>query len=237
MDAGRCEVSYTDCAHCELAGAYDDLRITADEPVRSTEDGADFFINIQPAPHSPVFRTDFLRDVVAHAFFPPLPAYNCVAEIWFYHNAAPRKSRVVHVPGAMTIGGRHPAARLTNHWERLAVASLGVMEAFVRSVPPLPAHERARRFVGEKAFRSWRRLPREFSADYEHRLLRVWSELTAGARDRSRLGGPGFQWFSRIVGPERAGRLFRRWQNGRYEPIRTLPETDLRALLAGLPPP
>jgi len=237
MDATGCEVSYSDIARCHLAGAYDELVVTADAPERSTADAADFFINIQPAPHSPIFRTDYLRDVVARAYFPPSPLYNPVAEIWFYHNAAPRSGRVVHVPGPLTITGAHPSVRLTNHWERLAVASLAVMEAFVRTVPATPEHARACRFVGEKAFRSWRRLPRGFSSAYNARLLAVWSQLASDSPVHAHLGGRVFQLISRMIGPVPAGRLFRRWQNGPYASIRTIEDEKMHALLASLPTP
>lgn len=237
MEAGNCAISYSDTAHCQLTGDYDQLAIAPDDPERSTADAADFCINIQPAPHSPIFRTDYLRDAVNRAFFPPSPLYNAVAEIWFYHNAAPRPGRVVHVPGALTIAGVHSAVRLTNHWERLAVASLAVMEAFARTVPATPEHARVRRFVGEKAFRSWRRLPRGFSPPYNARLLAVWSQLAGDSRYHAHLGGPAFQRVSRLLGPVSAGRLFRRWQNGPYASIRTIEDEKMHALLNSLPAP
>jgi hypothetical protein len=184
-----------------------------------------------------MFRTDFLRDVVQRAYFPPSPLYNCVAEIWFYHNAAPRAARAVHVPGPLTVSGIHPSARLTNHWERLGVASLAVMEAFARSVPATPENARVRRYVGEKAFRSWRRLPRGFSREFEDRMLALWRTLAGGSRDFAALGGAAFRSACRLLGPIAAGQLFRRWQNGPYEPIRTVPSEELRRLLAALPAP
>lgn len=237
MEASGSDVSYTDIARCRLSGDYDSLVIAPVEPARVTNDAADFFINIQPAPHSPVFRTAYLRDIVHHAHFPPSPLYNCVAEIWFYHNAAPRPGRIEYVPGALTIAGVHPAARLTNHWERLAVASLGVMEAFARSVPATPENARVRRLVGEKAFTSWRRLPRDFSPEFDQRLLALWSRLTTGTASCPALGGRKFTFAAALLGPVRAGRFFRRLQNGPYEPIRTMPSEAFAELLAALPPP
>jgi hypothetical protein len=234
MDQSGAEVSYTDSARATLEGDYDQLTIATDAPAARTTEGADFFINVQPAPHSPIFRTDFLRDVVARAFFPPSPLYNSVAEIWFYHNAAPRPARVVHVPGPHTIIGRHPGARLTNHWEKLGAASLAVMEAFARSCPRTPDTTVARRYVGETAFRSWRRLPRDFSPEFSARLLGVWRTLAPG--NSPALGGRQFQLVARIVGAERAGRLFKRLQNGPYSGCRTMSDADFSTLLRTLPP-
>jgi len=233
METAQADVSYSDQARCVLSGDYDRLSIAADAPLRATAEAADFYLNIQPAPHNPVFRTSYLRDLTARAFFPPSPLFNPVAEIWFYHNAAPRPGRVVHVPGAHTIVGSHPGARLTNHWERLAVASLAVIEAFARAVPVGPETATARRIAGEVAFRAWRRLPRGFSPEFAERELAIWRLLAPG--NSPALGGGLFQKFSRMIGPERAGRLFRRFQNGSYASCQTLPEEDVARLLAQLP--
>lgn len=233
MDQSGAEVSYTDSARATLEGDYDHLVITADAPTARTTEGADFFINVQPAPHAPIFRTDFLRDVVARAIFPPSPLYNSVAEIWFYHNAAPRPARVVHVPGPHTIIGLHPGSRLTNHWEQLGAASLAVMEAFARHCPRISDTATARRYVGETAFRSWRRLPRDFSPEYAARLLGVWRTLAPG--NSPALGGRQFQLTARLVGPELAGRLFKRLQNGSYSGCRTMSDAEFSTLLRTLP--
>ncbi len=236
MDAASAEVSYTDTAHGTIDGEYDQLVFTADEPLAATDDPARFFITVQPPPHAPVFRTDWLRTVVNGAFFPPSPLYNQVAEIWFYHNAATRAARVVKVDGPHTIVGRHPGARLTDHWEKLAIASLAVMEAFARSCPRQPATAHARQLVAEKAFRSWRRLPRGFSPEFGTRELGVWQRLKCDRR-LERLGGPVFQNLARCLGPAGAGRLMRRWQNQPYAACRTLDEDTLDRLLAALPAP
>jgi glycosyltransferase involved in cell wall biosynthesis len=236
MDRDDADVSYTDTARAVLACDYDHLEITHDPPLRATTDAAEFFIDVQPAPHSPVFRRSYLEEIVRRACFPPSPLYNPVAEIWFYHVAAPRPARVVYVPGPRAIIGQHPDARLTNHWERLAVASLAVMEAFARSCPTDTSISRsARRLVGEKAFRSWRALPWDFSPEFGGRLLAVWRQLAAPSATAA-LGGRTFQFASRFVAPVAAGRLFRRWQNASYATCRTLTDAEIAPLLAALPP-
>lgn len=163
LDAGPADVSYTDTARCALGSDGGPLAAEPDTAYADTSDAAEFFIAVQPAPHSPMFRTDWLRATVAAAFFPPSPRHNPVAEIWFYHIAAIRAARVVKVPGPHALIGRHPGERLTDHWERLGVASLAVMEDFARACPAGPDTAAARQLVAEKAFGSWRRLPRDFS--------------------------------------------------------------------------
>jgi hypothetical protein len=238
LDAMRladADISYSDSARCELAGDLDSLRIAADAPERSTTEVAEFCLVVQPAPHSPIFRTDWLKAAVNQALFPPSKLYNSVAEIWFYHNAAPRPGRVVHVPGPHTIVGIHPGARLTNHWEKLGAASLAVMEAFVRTCPSTPETARARQLVGEAAFRSWRRLPRDFSPEFSARLLAVWRRLAA--RNSPALGGRGFRALARLLGPVLAAKLLHRVQGRPYAESRTMDDTTFAALLAALPPP
>jgi hypothetical protein len=237
MDRAQADVSYTDTARTTLVGDYAALTVTPDTSLAATSDAAEFFISVQPAPHSPIFRRTYLDEIVRTAFFPPSPLYNPVAEIWFYHNAAPRPGRVVYVPGPRAIIGQHPDARLTNHWERLGVASLAVMEAFARTSPAdTPAVRRTRQLVGEKAFGSWRRLPRGFSPEFAERTLNLWRRL-ADHRPSPALGGRLFQPLARVLGPVAAARLLHRIQAGPYAACRTLSDAEFGRLLATLPAP
>jgi Glycosyl transferase family 2 len=235
MDATRAEISYSDSAHCVLEGDYETLAITPDRPAPDTTDSTEFCIVVQPAPHSPIFRTDWLRQVVDQAFFPPSSLYNSVAEIWFYHNAAPRRGRAVRVPGPHTIGGTHPGPRLTNQWEKLGVASLAVMEAFARTCPDTSEAPRARQFVAEKAFGAWRALPRDFSPEFCDRLLALWRKLGPGRIEK--LGGGNFQILARLLGAVPAARLLHRFQSRPYTQIRALADAEFERLLHTLPAP
>jgi glycosyltransferase involved in cell wall biosynthesis len=235
MDRAGADISYSDSARCEITGDYDALRPIADAPARDTTDVAEFCLVVQPPPHSPIFRTAWLRTAIDRAFFSPSPLYNSVAEIWFYHNAAIAPGRVVRVPGAHTIVGSHPGVRLTNHWERLGVASLAVMEAFARHCPVRDDTRAARRLVGEVAFRSWRRLPRDFSPEFSERMLMLWRKLAPG--NSPALGGGFFQRLARLVGPERAARWLRRFQSAPYATCRTMDDAALERLLRAVPAP
>lgn len=235
MDAGA-DVSYSEQSgqtlddETGLAGDPDPF-----EPLPEARSAAHFFLCIQPAPHTPAFRTDYLRARVAAAPFPPSPLYNPVAEIWFYHVCAPFAARVVKCPGLALIG-RHAGPRLTNHWERLAVASLAVQEAFLRSAPrDTPEARDAFACFAAKAFQSWRRLPRDFSPTFIRRQLALFRDSPA-APPLSELGGPFFRSVAALVGPIAAGRLFKR-RNGPYSGCRTIDDKTLVELLARLPAP
>ena len=231
MDDATLDVSYTDCARTVLSGRYDELPIAADEPLRDAAEAADFFLGVQPAPHSPIFRTFWLRALVAAPLFPPSPRYNPVAEIWFYFNGAVRPTRVAHVPGALAIIGAHAGPRITGQWEKLGVASLEVMEAFTAACPRDPSSDPARRAVGRAAFEAWRRLPYDFSPVFQRRLLAVWHRAPRiPARD---LGGPFFARLSRVITVAGAARLLRRLRGQPYSASRTLEPAALDRLLAG----
>jgi hypothetical protein len=214
-------VVYSDTGKTCLAGAFSELQIEDDPPAPDTQDMAEFFIEVQPAPHSPAFRTSFLRDLVRGPLFPPLPAYNPVAEIWFYFNAAIRPGRVVRAPGAQTICGMHGGERITGCWEKMAVASLLVEEAFARTCPVTSATETARRLFGEKVFRSWRALPYDFPKTYQARKLCMWK--VAPPSRLQKLGRKNFQMMSRVFGPLFTGKVLRRIQGHSYASVRTLP--------------
>lgn len=234
MESAGADLSYTDTARCALEGGIAGQPL-ADQPCADTTDAAEFFIAIQPPPHSPIFRTDYLRRIVSGAIIPPSQLYNPVAEIWFYHNAAIRPARVIKVAGPHTIVGIHPTGRLTDHWERLGVASLAVLEAFVRACADAPETAWARQLVAEKSFQSWRRLPRGFSREFACRELAVWRRLNRGG-DLNRLGGRGFQALARAAGPVTAGRILKLVQNRTYESCRTMDTPSFLSLLETLPP-
>ena len=236
MDSQRADLSYTDAARCALNGDFDRLSIIPEAPYEETADPATFYITIQPAPHSPVFRTDYLQRIVAEPLFPPKSLYNSVAEIWFYHNAALKPARVVKVPGPYAIGGAHPGVRLTGCWERLGVASLGVMEAFARACPETPDTAHVRQLVAEKAFVSWRRLPSGFSTEFAERELGIWRRLRRETRT-DRLGGRGFRTLAAVAGAVGAARLLRWWQARPYEPAGRIGDAEFRQLLSALPEP
>lgn len=235
MERANADVSYSDVGTCRLEGEPESVHVEVGPPTESTSDPADFFIRIQPPPHSPIFRSEYLRTIVRAASFPASALYNSVAEIWFYYNAASHPARVEYVPGAHTIVGIHPGERLTNHWERLGVASLAVLEAFSRSAPTNTKQaERAKLLAGEAAFRAWRALPRGVPDFYSERLLRVAKKL--GSRSTSGLGGPLFRCAARVVGPVAAARAFKSIQRSSYQAVRTLSDTDLHAMVDRLPP-
>ena len=231
------DASYTDAGKIQLGPTLETCVPLAAEPeVPVAADAADFLIRLQPPPHSPVFRAAWLRPLVEQPLFAASPLYNPVAEIWFYHNAAIQPGKVIKVPGNHTWIGQHGGARITNQWERMGVASLAVMEAFMRACPITPATRQVRELVAEKAFHSWRALPRDFSPDFQRRRLALW--LAQPTAPLARLGGHRFQQLARWLGPVPAGRLLRRLRGHSYRSCQTLADpAQLDQWLGQLPAP
>lgn len=214
------DVVYSDSIVGPLGVPWAELRKPPQwEATEETSDPAVFFIRAQPPPHAPVFRTAWLRAVLERPLFPPSPLYNAVAEIWFYHVAATAPARIVKVPGIHNLVGQHDGARLTGCWEKMAVASLAVIEAFMRACPLTRETEAVRRLVGEKAFNAWRGLPYDFFSVYQERLLQLWRAAPRGSL--AALGGRNFQRLARVFGPVAAGRLLRRLRGGDYASCRS----------------
>lgn len=234
LEASGAAVSYCRTGRCVLNGPYDRLAVAIDPAPEITTSLAEFFIRVQPAPHSPVWERHFVCETAFRPLFPPSSNYNAVAEIWFYHNAAVKSGKAIFVPGATAIVGTHPGARLTRNWEKLGIASLAVMEAFARATSDQTGLHGVRQLVAEKAFNSWRRLPRDFSPEFCRRMVNLWQTLHREVR-LDRLGGRWFQRLAFVIGPPAAAQIMRRMQIGLYEDCRTLNDEQFRNLLASIP--
>lgn len=234
MRAKNADVSYSDEAALPLDDQWASSKLQALVSKRTTRDSVELFINEQPAPHNPIFRTDYLRPLVQGAWMPPSPLYNSVAEIWFYYLCALIPStRIVKVDGALTFQGIHPGARLSSHWEKLALGSLAVMLAFARNCPVNQTTETARRTIATRAFLAWRALPVGTPHEFNDRQRSVLAYLPLPPL--AALGGTGFQVLARMLGVYPAATLLRRWQRPSYEKICTLPPGEFARLAAQLP--
>ncbi|MCX6954350.1 MAG: glycosyltransferase family 2 protein [Verrucomicrobia bacterium] len=234
MRADRADVSYSGEAAVPLDDTWSTAPFQNAVAKGSTRDPVEFFINEQPAPHNPIFRTAYLRPLVDQAWMAPSPLFNSVAEIWFYYLCAVVPStRIVKVDAPLTLQGVHPGVRLSSYWEKLALGSLAVMLAFARDCPATPATESARRALAARAFLAWRALPHGTPRAFDDRQMAVFDRLPRPPL--SVLGGGSFQLLARLLGLRGAAALLRRWQRPSYEKIRTLPPGEFARLAAQLP--
>lgn len=234
MRALSADVSYSDEAAVPLDDTWPTAPLANPTPRAATGDPVEFFINQQPAPHNPIFRTDYLRPLLTQAWMPPSPFFNSVAEIWFYYLCAVvPTTRIVKVDAPLTLQGVHPGVRLSSHWEKLALGSLAVMLAFAKHRPATPETEAAGRALATRAFLAWRALPHGTPRAFDDRQMAVYDRLPRPAP--ATLGGGSFQKLSHLLGVRAAAAILRRWQRPSYEKIRTLPPGEFARLAAQLP--
>jgi hypothetical protein len=152
-----------------------------------------------------------------------------VGDVWIYYNLILHPARLEKVAAPLTAAGIHEEDRYSRHWENLGYAALRLVEAFSAACPRTAETLAARRAVGESAFNSWRRLPRDFDRGFDARLLAVWRAAPRGPLRN--LGERRFQILARLCGPALAARLLRRWFGHTYASCRTLSEAEYHRLV------
>ena len=236
--------------HCETLAADPGLALTYDDvgasenpsdpasPVQLVSqldhatDLPDLVLRVQPLPHGCVYRRPYLNRALARPVVAPRRDMDPSGDVWLYYNLSVHPASFAKIDGALTFVGVHDEGRYSQCWERLGVASLLLAERFMAATAASAAEEsvrRAREVAGECAFRSWRKLPRDFSPAYTDRLLAVWRSAPRG--QLAQLGGPLFRTLATALGPVAAGRLLR-LRNGDYASCRTLDDAALGRLLA-----
>jgi hypothetical protein len=224
------DVAYCDQGCIDLAtvgGGPEAPPVFNEQTLPTTDDSTSFYLEIQPAPHTPLFRADYLRAHLRAPLVPPSPIFNPVGEVWMYFNLCVQPARVVRTPGVFALIGVHAQERITNHWEKQAVAVAALMHLFQCACPLTPETLRVRQLVGQRAFLAWRALPRGFPRAIARATLARWQHAPHGSRRA--LGGPLFRTLAAGLGPAMAGRLLRPLQRPAYEKVRTLPSTTLAA--------
>jgi len=228
MNATAADVVYDDLALARL-GPNNTADFSPGSSLPVATEPADFFLRVQPAPHSPSYRRTYLQSALAAPMVKLERRMDPAGDVWLYYNLAIQPARIVKIDAALTATGPHDAARYSQHWEKLGAAALLIAESFMAASTKLPGSVSARRAAGEAAFRSWRRLPRGFPASYAKRLLALWKQAPHGSNKN--LGGPFFCFLAVFLGSTLAGRLLRQ-RNHTYTSCRTLSDDELSELLS-----
>jgi len=231
MERSGAEVSYSDMAEARLGGNYEVASFTEGTKVQATEDSVELFGRVQPAPHAPIYRTEYLQKALAKPVVGQYRGYDPSGDIWLYRNLILHPAKVEKVEGGFTATGPHEEQRYSLCWEKLGAASLLMDEEFFRNCPKTMETEKARSVVGEVAFVSWRTLPYDVDREYRRRKLAIWRQAPKGHREN--LGGKGFRLLATMVGPVAAGWVLRRWQRPSYGACRTLGEGKTISQLIG----
>lgn len=232
LETSGADVCYTDTAWVTLGGPYESLAIQPRGDLPLVSRPADLYLDVQPPPHSCLYRSTYLRPYLEQPLVPVDRRFDPVGDVWIYYNLAPYPARITKITGHYTLYSQHGEGRYTQHWEKLGVAALGIMRAFMAHCPVSDATLEARQQVAECAFHSWRKLPNGFQHDYEQAMIALWQAVPA--IPAGRLGGRGFQVLAKLMGRGAAGRLLRYLQRPRYAAIATLNRRELDQLVTGI---
>jgi glycosyltransferase involved in cell wall biosynthesis len=231
MRAVGADISYSDMAVYRL-GPDGEPIFSPGAAMAAAPNAVDFFLRVQPTPHNPIYRRDYLLRHLAAPLVPLRREYDPVGDVWIYFNLLQHAARIVKVDAALTAIGVHEEGRYSGHWEHLGFASLRLMEDFLAACPATPATAAARTAVGECAFVSWRKLPRDFAPRFGKRLLDLWRQAPRGPV--ARLGERNFARLAAVLGAETAARLLRFLRGHSYSSCRTLDAAAYAAFLAKL---
>jgi glycosyltransferase involved in cell wall biosynthesis len=224
---GVVDIVYDDVASATLGTDFEAAFKPAHR-LQSTSDASTLLLRIQPLPHSMSYRRSWLIDALSRSKVPFGRHMDPAGDVWLYYSLLGCPARIRKIDEYLTAVGPHPEVRYSQHWERLGIAALQIMESFQRTWPISPDSVREHALVGAVAFESWRRLPPDYRPDIANRLLAIWRR--APRSPDIVLGGRFCCLLARIVGPVGAGRLLR-LHNNRYERVRTLSPHELDALL------
>jgi hypothetical protein len=235
MEAENLDVSYTDIAKTVLA---EDYEVASFEPLGSTaetSDSLDFFTKVQPSPHAPVYRREYLLGALQDPIIPQNRIFDPSGDIWLYRALTLHPAKVRKVPGAYAGIGPHEEGRYSLCWEKLGVASLGIDEAFMAATTGQPSAVPAWRLVAERAYASWRLLPHDVPGDVDRRCASLWLSVPGAATDASR---GLFRIVDAVCGAWLAGKIYRWLRRPSYAQCKTLRDIgEFTELLAKLPEP
>ncbi|MGC4072646.1 MAG: glycosyltransferase family 2 protein [Nibricoccus sp.] len=220
--AASLDVVYADMAHA-ITREDGVIVFTSAEKLARTTEPAELFLTIQPAPHNPLYRRDYLLRALSSPLIAPERRHDPAGDVWLYYNLCTHPARIGKVDAPLCAAGVHSEDRYSLQWEKLAAAALPLMESFAARCPRTDATLAARTILGERAFLTWRGLPRDFSSDFTRRMLAIWKNSPRGPIGR--LGQSGFQKLSRILGPQLAASLLR-MRNAPYSRARTLDDAQ-----------
>jgi glycosyltransferase involved in cell wall biosynthesis len=229
------DISYTDILQCRFDSVSQKIQSSEISLLDYSENPAVFFIKIQPPPHSPIFKRDYLMENMEKCFIPLSREYDRIAEIWFYYNLSIFPAKIVKTDQPLTIVVHHDQERLTDFWELQGLSVLAIQNQFARNLPTsYPYSASARKMVAYAAFETFRRLPYDIQRDFRNSFIRVWKKL--GKNTIKQLnGGKYFTLIAYILGPVVAARIIRRFKTSSYSCIKSISsaqfELGLKAIL------
>jgi glycosyltransferase involved in cell wall biosynthesis len=233
MEKEGLDVSYTDTAKVVLGADYQAASFAPMAAALDTSHALELFSQVQPLPHTPVYRRRFLMEALLNPLVPMHRMFDPSGDIWLCRCLTLQPAKIRKIPGAYAGIGPHEEGRYSHCWERLGVASLGVDEAFMTATKMLPDAVKARRMVAEVAYASWRLLPYDVPKEYDSRQREVWQSVKGVPACPSR---GMFAAVDVVLGPLLAGKIYRWLRRPSYAQCKTLrDEQEFAELMSKLP--
>ena len=225
MIESNADVSHTDVLQVNIKQDKSILPASIITKFRDCQNPAEFYIDVQPAPHSPIFRREYLVETIKKAFIPLNREYDSIGEIWFYYNLAPYPCNIIKIDKPLTICIHHNEERLTNHWERLSLCALSIKINYLKNYPNnAPFIKDASMYVGKAAFNTYRGLPYDMYAPFQNAFITIWEKLE---KNKKLNGGKYFKFLSRLIGHKLAAKFFKLLSKNKYDSIRTISNQEL----------
>lgn len=222
------DVSHTDLAEYRYDPEREALTGKMIRKIRHATDPAEFYVRVQPAPHSPVFRRAYLLPPIANAFIPLSRDYDSIGETWFYYNLSIYPATIIKINEPLSIIVHHDSGRLTDNWEIMGLCALALQYRFARHLPPRARGKdsQARIRVANAAFNTFKRLPYNMSPDVQNAFIGVWKKL-GRSRIREINGGRYFSFLAHLLGPVAAARIYKRLRPQNYNNMRSITDEEL----------
>ncbi|MCY6489306.1 glycosyltransferase family 2 protein [Leptolyngbya sp. GGD] len=232
LEKHQADVCYSDECVATINAEQSTLSIIGERSLPFTPDPVELYLKIQPTPGNLIFRREYITQHFTNPIVPPQRSLSPVGDIWIYYNLMIYPAKIVKVDQPYTIYIQHEQDRYSNCWEATGIASLLMTLIFLKHCPNQESTLPVRRQIGESALVSWRKLPRNFHAEFESKVLEIWK--TAPPTSIENLGGRLFQKLAKLIGIENTARLLRRIQRPDYSKIQTLDRQTLNTLMQPL---
>lgn len=225
MQAEEADVSHTDVMQATLDDEYKIIPTSVTD-YTDVKNPAEFYIILQPAPHSSIFRKSYLLPIITNPFIPLSREYDSIGDIWLNYNLSPYPAKIILIKEPLTIVINHVNERLTNHWERLGLCALSLMLNFVKHHPKNePYTEDAKKHVGQMAFYTFIGLPFNIYKPFQYSFLTVWKLL---GKARVINAGRKFKLISPIMGIVNAAIFVKYISRNDYQKIKTIELSELK---------
>lgn len=220
------DISHSDILECKYT-SDGGVVATKTSIVPHSFDAPSFFLKVQPAPHGPVFKTEYLLKYLTRPFIPLTRQYDSIGEIWFYYNLCVYPAKIIKIDQPLTIAIHHNDERLTDHWERMGLCALTLQFLFAKHCPPAAQYTKeAKKEVAHCAFKTFRGLPYNVNTQFQSLFLEAWKRL--GKNTITELdGGKYFTLLAKLLGPVAAAKILKRFLTKDYETIRTISAVEL----------